>query len=80
MSACGLDSSGLGYGLVVGSCGHINKPSGAMKGEKFLVFVNDYQVLNDFSVWDIRYMAFKCQFKAVGLRFIAKQTNTGCSD
>jgi hypothetical protein len=33
---CGLDSSGSGYGPVVGSCEHGNEPLGSIKGGEFL--------------------------------------------
>jgi hypothetical protein len=33
---CGLDSLGLGYGQVAGSCEHGNEPSGSIKCEEFL--------------------------------------------
>jgi hypothetical protein len=33
---CGLDSSDLGYGPVVGFCEHGNEPSGSVKGGGFL--------------------------------------------
>jgi hypothetical protein len=33
---CGLNSSGLGYGLVAVSCEHGNVPSGSIKGGVFL--------------------------------------------
>jgi hypothetical protein len=37
VGGCGLDSSGLGYGPVVGSCEYGTKPSGSIKGGKFLI-------------------------------------------
>jgi hypothetical protein len=33
---CGLDSSGMGQELVVGSCAHSNESSGPIKGMEFL--------------------------------------------
>jgi len=33
---CGLDSSGSGWGPVVGSSEHGNEPVGSMKGGEFL--------------------------------------------
>jgi hypothetical protein len=36
MGWCGLDSSGLGYGQVAGSCEHGDEPSGSIKGGEFL--------------------------------------------
>jgi hypothetical protein len=36
MGRCGLNSSGLGYGPVAGSCGHSNEPLGSIKGGEFI--------------------------------------------
>jgi hypothetical protein len=50
-----MDSSGSGYGPLVGSCGHGNEPSGSITGEEFLVQLSHYQLFKD-SV--VRYCAF----------------------
>jgi hypothetical protein len=36
MGRCGPDSSGSGWGPVVDSCEHGNKPLGSVKGGEFL--------------------------------------------
>jgi hypothetical protein len=36
MERCGLDASGSGQRLVVGSCEHGNEPAGSIKGGEFL--------------------------------------------
>jgi hypothetical protein len=36
VGGCGLDSSGLGQGPVVGSCEKANEPSGSIKCVEFL--------------------------------------------
>jgi hypothetical protein len=41
VGSCGLDSSGSGYGTVVGSCEHGNEPSGSIKVGN-LVYLSDY--------------------------------------
>jgi hypothetical protein len=33
VGSCGLDSSGLGYGAVAGSCKQGNEPSGSIRGK-----------------------------------------------
>jgi hypothetical protein len=36
VGVCGLDSSGSGWGLVMGSCGHVNEPLGSITDREFL--------------------------------------------
>jgi hypothetical protein len=36
MCECGLDSCGSQWGLVIGSCEYGNKPSGSIKGSRYL--------------------------------------------
>jgi len=48
----GLDSSGLGYGLLAGCCEHGNEPSGCIICWEFLDDVTDYKLLkNDSAAW-----------------------------
>jgi len=35
VGGCGLDTSGSGYGPVVGCCAHGNEHSGSIKGREF---------------------------------------------
>jgi hypothetical protein len=35
MGKCGLDSTGSGWGPVVGCCEHGNEPSGSVRGGEF---------------------------------------------
>jgi hypothetical protein len=47
---CGLNSTGSGYGQIVGFYQHDNEPLGSIKGVKFLGQLSDYQHLKDCSV------------------------------
>jgi hypothetical protein len=40
VGGCGLDSSGTGQGPMAGSCEHVNKPFGSIKGGEFLNLLN----------------------------------------
>jgi len=42
LKSCVLDSSGSGYGRVVGFCEHGNEPSGSIKGGEFLEWLSGY--------------------------------------
>jgi hypothetical protein len=49
---CGLDSSGTGWGPVVGFCEHGNKPLASMKGGEFLDQLSDCWLLKkDSASW-----------------------------
>jgi len=43
---CGLDSSVLVQGPVVGSCEHGNEPLGSIKGGELRDYLSDYQLFN----------------------------------
>jgi hypothetical protein len=51
VGGCGLDSSGLGYGPVAGSCEHSTEPSGSIIGWEFLHYLSDYYVLEYLAPW-----------------------------
>jgi hypothetical protein len=42
---CGLNSFGLGYGPVGGSCEHGNEPSGSIKCWEILEYLSDWRLL-----------------------------------
>jgi hypothetical protein len=42
VGGCGLDTSGSGWGPVVGSCEHGNEPSGSVKCGEFLELLSDH--------------------------------------
>jgi hypothetical protein len=42
VGGCGLDSSGLRQGQVVGPCEYSNEPLGSIKGREFLDKLSDY--------------------------------------
>jgi hypothetical protein len=42
VGSCGLDSSGLGEGPLVGSCEHGTEPLGFIKGGEFLGYMSNY--------------------------------------
>jgi hypothetical protein len=44
---CGLDSSGSGEGLVVGSCAHDKEPAGSIKCWEFKWMSNCWLLKND---------------------------------
>jgi hypothetical protein len=46
----GINSFGSGQGPLAGSCEHGNEPSGSIKGEKFVGYLRDYQLLRKGSV------------------------------
>jgi hypothetical protein len=45
MGRCRLDSSGLGYVPMEGSCEHVNEPSGSIKCWEFLEWLRNWQHL-----------------------------------
>lgn len=45
MGRCGLDSSSLRLGPVVGSSEHGNEPSGSKESKEFLAQLSDYYIL-----------------------------------
>jgi hypothetical protein len=42
-----MDSSGLGLGTAVGSCEHVNEPSGAIKDKGCVEHLTDYQLVKE---------------------------------
>jgi hypothetical protein len=44
---CGMNSTGLRYNSLTGSCEHSNKYSGSMKGREFFDLFSDYQLLEE---------------------------------